>query len=146
MIDKSESINNPYEYDVPCNFAIDLGVRLGKLECTVADLDKKGAVREVILNRVEQAFNKSVEVMDGVRDSIIGMQAEIRINTTATNELKNKVDKIESNFKESEEKAKIDLRVIVKEVFSNKLAWILGGGWLAIEILSSWDKISQVFK
>lgn len=135
-----------------------LATRMNAMETRIADLDKRTAISEIILNRVEIAFDKNVEVLSRTTDAInsiektmVGLQDQINMNAQVTIAIKEKVDRIESNFEQAEEKAKIDFREIVKEFFKSKISWVISGGVifalieLIIAIVENSDKLSQLF-
>jgi hypothetical protein len=133
--------------------------RIRRIEEIVANLDKKAAVSDVILERVEAAFNKNIDVLDRTTEAItciektmISMQNQINTSAEITVRIKNKVDQIESGFLAAEDKAKIDFREVIKEIFKSKMVWIIGGGFLIsivqliIEIVQNIDKFGILTK
>lgn len=142
------------QHTSPCNYVEVLNAKVGRMEEELKDVDKKASIAEVLLARYERLLEKNTEAIESItgaitsiEKAIIGMQSEIRINAQATGELKDEVKEIKKNLEESEEKSKIDFRLILKEFFNSKLAWILGGGTITlVEIIRNWDKLSAIFK
>ncbi len=115
----------------------DLAKRVEKMEVVVADLRTKAEITDVILNRVENAFVRNTEVVSEIKDTLINMQGDIKINASLTGELKDNLEEIKNNFKESEEKSKIDIRVLLKEFFGNKFVQIFAVLIILIELLGN---------
>jgi hypothetical protein len=151
--------NNTYYNQLFTEDLRDHDNRIKKLEESVSGLDKKIAVSDTILGRVEVAFNRNIDVLSKTTDAInciektmISMQNQINTSAEITVRIKNKVDQIESGFLASEEKAKLDFREVVKEIFKSKLVWIIGGGFfisllqLIIEFVKNFDSFNNLIK
>ena len=136
-----------------------LATRMAKMESTVAELDKRTAISDVILGRVEESFSRNVQVLsrtteaiNSIEKTMISLQDQINMNQQVTIAIKDKVDMIESSFQSAEEKSKIDFREVVKDFFKSKIGWVISGGFilsilnLIAKIIENFDKISALFK
>jgi hypothetical protein len=125
--------------------------RMDKIEATLREVDKKSSITEILLGRFETLHNKTMDVLDRVEHTMIGMQKEILANTAATVEIRNRISSIEKKFEDSEEKAKVDFRIVFRDFIKGKLLWFLGGGVLVaiIElvraIIENFDKFGTLF-
>lgn len=128
-----------------------LNVRVDKMENILLDLDKKSAISDVVLSKVESAFNRNTEAIISIEKTLIKMQGEINSQAEITVQIKEKVGQIESKFDLSEEKSKLDFRDIFKELLKSRVLWLLGGGvfivlmQVIIAIMNNLDKIVAVF-
>ena len=151
MTDQS---NNNSKCITICNDVKLLSERVDRLEDRVEDMrviinsvDTHGSVLEAILSRLETAFEKNIQVMNSMGDTLASMQYEIKTIGQLTSELKVEVGSVKRKFDEAEEKNKIDIRLIVKEILSNKIVWLLGIATAIFEIVrSNFDHIKNFLK
>jgi predicted nucleic acid-binding Zn-ribbon protein len=134
-----------------------LETKQDRMETAMNAVDVKSSINEVILKDLKDAFNRNTDVINkvigaigNVEKSIVSMQSEIKNNAVTTNEIKQDFSDFKCKFEESEEKAKVDFRLVVKQVLSDKLVWLFGSvltsGWIISKLLTNWDKISVLFK
>ena len=149
-----QSNNNNARCITICNDVKLLSERVDRLEDRVEDMrviinsvDTNGSVLEAILSRLETAFEKNIQVMNSMGDTLASMQYEIKTIGQLTSELKVEVGSVKRKFDEAEEKNKIDIRLIVKEILSNKIVWLLGIATAIFEIVrSNFDHIKNFLK
>jgi chromosome segregation ATPase len=151
--------NHIYESCVMRNRVEDMQDVIYGLNTRLMEVDKKASVSQEILERLESSNNKLVEgivnfsnVMQKFEVTIVNMQNEIKNGSIITNEVKDRVEHIESRMNGDDDKVKIDLRDILK----SKAIWIVSGGafisicgliiGLINIIISNHDMISRVVK
>lgn len=141
-----------------------MDVRLNIFNDSLNVLDKKATAMgerdtffEKLLGRLEEAFKSntlaiaSVEkTMGTIEKTMVSMQNDINNNANTTKRIEDKLGRLENKFDEAEEKSKIDLRDILKQVIENKLVQILGalvsiGLFVWLITNANWGKISVLF-
>lgn len=131
----------------------ELAEKVDKMEAGFKDLDKRGAITDVILTRLEQAFNRNTEAVSDIGKAVgslektmVTMQAEVKNWATATSKLGEEVNQIKENFNVSEEKAKVDFRLIWKNLVQSRVFWILGGIgvliWFILQAIANIDLVA----
>jgi len=153
MLMTDQSNDNP-RCVTACNDVKHLFERVDRLEDRVEDMrvsinniDTQGNVLEAVLCRLETAFEKNIQVMNSMGDTLASMRYEIKTVGQLTSELKVEIGGVKKKFDEAEEKNKIDIRLIIKEVLSNKIIWLLGIATAIFEIVrSNFDNIKNFLK
>jgi hypothetical protein len=111
-----------------CPLVINLADRVGQLEEDIRDVDVKIARTDVILERVDQSINKFTDAVDSMKSAMLGLQSGIENANSNINYVKEDVKQFKAEFKAAENKFKIDYRLIWKNIVSNKITYIFGGG------------------
>lgn len=128
--------------------------KLSKIDEKVDEVDKRAVRTEEVLKKVEVSNNKVVEVieiftntMHQIEKTMVAMQYEIKENAGDIKEVKESLDCVKGDIKVINEKNKIDIMEIIKSIFSDKISWVLSGGFLLTVIIliwKNWDLISQI--
>jgi len=120
-----------------CEFGQETRKKVESMYEMLVEVDKKASLSEVLLSRLEisngqliKAINQFSETIQEFKITMISIQNEIKNNATKTDGVKNKVDNIEKKIEQLEEKSKIDLLIIIKTIFTNRIIWLIGGGLL----------------
>jgi len=138
---------------VPFYMHKELVERVDKMEASVKELDKRGAITDVILAKNEAAFNKLTDAVSDISKAITSiektmviMQSDIKSWAIATLKIGEEVNQIKENFNSSEEKSKVDFRLIWKNIVESKIFWIFGGIgiliWLILQSIANIDIVS----
>ena len=147
-------VNNSHV--TPCSELIYLTKRVDKMEDTltsvntrVINIDKGLLITERLLNKMEVALDLNTKAVISIEKTMISMQGDIRNNASINMRVEKEVGQIKEKFEEAEEKAKLDLRVILKRFIDNKITWLIGGGISLVallEILSrvDWENLLKV--
>lgn len=128
--------------------------KLLKIEEKLDEVDKREVKSEEILKRVEISSNRVIDVietftatMHQIEKTMVAMQYEIKENAGDIKDVKQSLDSVKSDIKIINERTKIDILEIIREIFSNKLTWVLSGGFLLTIILiiwKNWNLISEI--
>ena len=147
-------VNNSHV--TPCSELIYLTKRVDKMEDTltsvntrVINIDKGLLITERLLNKMEVALDLNTKAVISIEKTMISMQGDIKNNASINMRIEKEVGQIKEKFEEAEEKAKLDLRVILKRFIDNKITWLIGGGISLVallEILSrvDWENLLKV--
>ena len=144
----------PDEKDTSYSNTSGLSERVDKLENKMDDMrnmistiDNNSCVLQALLSRLETALQRNTDVILEMEKTLFGMQSEIKSVSLVTNQLRADIDGVGKRFEIAEEKNKIDFRVITKEILTNKIIWLLGGGIALFEIIrSQWFELENIFK
>lgn len=99
---------------VPCQQIQDLTKRVEKMEGLIQEVDKRGAITEILFNKLEIAFNKVVDVVEKVDNTLIVMNSEIRNQSLEIKSLSETTNELKDKFEESEKKFSVDFRDVLK--------------------------------
>jgi hypothetical protein len=122
-----------------CEWIDKLSERVNKMETTVQEIDKRSTLTDLLLHRFETAFTKLSDTMISIQSTMIEMQLDIKNNSKTTDVIKNEIREIKSKFDESEEKHKVDVRILIKSLFSNKITWAILGFLVLVKLISELD-------
>lgn len=162
MTDQSNNQSHPY----PCSYSVELAKRVDKMEIAVdkveglvASIDKRSSITDAVLSRIEITFNKTIDVLDRVEDTMLKMQSGMSEQSHAINNLENEFIKMRGKMDESESKFKVDIRDVLKKTIDKNSHLLIPGGivtssLIAIIAFAKWmvenpDKVSaflQIFK
>ena len=121
--------------------------RVNSMDIEINKLTNNTSVVNALMLRMESAYkdttqslNKSAEAINLIGITLVGIKNTLQV----TSELKTEISGIKKKFEDAEDKNKIDFRLIVKEILTNKIIWILGAGTVVFEyIRSNWEAISK---
>lgn len=99
---------------VPCQQIQDLTKRVEKMEGLIQEVDKRGAITEILFNKLEIAFNKVVDVVEKVDNTLIVMNSEIRNQSLEIKSLSETTNELKDKFEESEKNFSVDFRDVLK--------------------------------
>ena len=132
--------------------------KIDKVDEKVNLIDKRGLISEILIDKMEKAFTKNSEVMESLGETIHRIEKfldalqpnlenwnkNVNQNRDDIVKAEGKTEILEQLMRDSDEKSKIDLRVILKGFFSNKITWLVGIILILIEGLVNIDWASLI--
>jgi hypothetical protein len=156
MSDQEVWYKSPH-HDLLVERVVKVETALVQMDKAMVDVDKRTCLAEKILDRIDETnarlvdtIKKFGEVVQEIKITLVGLQAEIKNGSNKTEEMKTKIDELDRKFDEAEEKSKIDWRVMFKDVLGKKIIWLLSGGLITgaiaalIFIIKNFDEITQI--
>jgi len=116
----------------PCQQINDLTKRVEKMEGWIQDVDKRSAITEVLLEKLEVAFNKNTSVIEGVDDTLTRMTFEIKDQSSKIIDLSNTTNELKTKFESSEKKFQLDFRDVFKSFIDKNSHLFVPGAVISI--------------
>ena len=118
--------------DVPCQQIQDLAKRVEKMEGWIQDVDKRSFITEVLLEKLEVAFNKNTYVIEGIDDTLTKMSYELKNQSSRIEDLSKTTTELKTKFETSEQKFKVDFRDGLKSFLDKNSHLLIPGAILSI--------------
>lgn len=118
--------------DVPCQQIQDLAKRVEKMEGWIQDVDKRSFITEVLLEKLEVAFNKNTCVIEGIDDTLTKMSYELKNQSSRIEDLSKTTTELKTKFETSEQKFKVDFRDGLKSFLDKNSHLLIPGAILSI--------------
>ena len=118
--------------DVPCQQIQDLAKRVEKMEGWIQDVDKRSFITEVLLEKLEVAFNKNTSVIEGIDDTLTKMSYELKNQSSRIEDLSKTTTELKTKFETSEQKFKVDFRDGLKSFLDKNSHLLIPGAILSI--------------
>lgn len=118
--------------DVPCQQIKDLAKRVEKMEGWIQDVDKRSFITEVLLEKLEVAFNKNTSVIEGIDDTLTGMSYELKNQSSRIEDLSKTTTDLKTKFESSEQKFKVDFRDSLKSFLDKNSHLFIPGAIVSI--------------
>lgn len=118
--------------EVPCQQIKDLAKRVEKMEGWVQNVDKRSSITEILLEKLEIAFNKNTNVIEGIDDTLTEMNYELKNQSLKIQNLSNTTNELKTKFENSEKKFHLDFRDIFKAFLDKNSHLFIPGAIISI--------------